>query len=115
MPPAFRYSGYDHLLPDDGLVDKSLRQTRPEERGLPRDETLRRAQRYVRDLTVADLGESWPEVINRAARDVKTDDEPRDLRTGPDDYRPYARPYYWGAFICQGNPSPLPATGRNNV
>jgi hypothetical protein len=27
----------------------------------------------------------------------------------PDDHRPFAHPLYWGAFICQGDPAPLPA------
>ena len=26
-----------------------------------------------------------------------------------DDHRPFADPFFWGAFICQGDPSPLPA------
>jgi hypothetical protein len=24
----------------------------------------------------------------------------------------YSDPYYWGAFICQGNPSPLSPVGQ---
>jgi len=30
------------------------------------------------------------------------------LAQQPDDHRPFEHPYYWGAFICQGGPRPLP-------
>ena len=32
-----------------------------------------------------------------------------ELAQHPDDYRPFSDPVYWGGFICQGDPSPLPA------
>jgi CHAT domain-containing protein len=59
-----------------------------------RDQSLREAQLYVRDLTVGQIRKLWlsPGMIER-------------LTTGkPDDDHPFRNPRYWGAFICQGEP-----------
>jgi len=32
----------------------------------------------------------------------------QDLGQQPDDYQPFQQPYYWGAFICQGDVQRLP-------
>ena len=43
-------------------------------------------------------GEPVPEALRQAQRTLKA--------RCPD-------PFYWGAFICQGNPRPLPLTGHD--
>lgn len=86
---------YDNLL------------TRP----MPRDEALREAQAYTRDLTISALRAEWlsPEMIERvAAGNAKVTERLQHLAAQPDAYRPFSHPYFWGAFICQGDPSPLP-------
>jgi hypothetical protein len=79
---------------------------------LPRDEALHAAQRYTRDLTVGQLKkDGWltEEMIERlAGGNEKTRKKLQDWARQPDDYRPFAHPYWWGAFICQGDPGPLP-------
>jgi tetratricopeptide (TPR) repeat protein/CHAT domain-containing protein len=79
---------------------------------LPRDEALRTAQRYTRDLTVRQLtSDGWlsAETIERLAGGrEKITEELQQLAQQPDEHRPFSHPYYWGAFICQGDPRPLP-------
>ena len=75
-----------------------------------RAKALEQAQFYVRDLTIAQMRPQWltPEAITRI-----TDRSPgigkhlRELSQKPGNYRPYAHPKYWGAFICQGDAAPL--------
>jgi CHAT domain-containing protein/tetratricopeptide (TPR) repeat protein len=77
---------------------------------LRRDEALHQAQRYVRDVTVGEIRERWlsPEGIERlAAGTAQARTELEDLARQPDEHRPFQEPYYWGAFICQGDPAPL--------
>lgn len=79
---------------------------------LRRDEALRDAQRYTCDITVGQLksgGWLTEEIIERLAGGTeKVREELQQLAQQPDDHRPFAHPYYWGAFICQGEPGPLP-------
>jgi CHAT domain-containing protein len=80
--------------------------------GRDRDLALRQAQRATRDVTVGDLQAEWlsDAMIDRlAAGNAETSRALRELAGQPDDHRPFAHPLYWGAFICQGDPSPLPA------
>jgi CHAT domain-containing protein len=82
-------------------------------RGLDRDLALSAAQRATRDATVAELRREWltPEMIERlAAGDVSARRHLEQLAQKPDDHKPFERPFFWGAFICQGDPSPLPST-----
>jgi CHAT domain-containing protein len=77
---------------------------------LGRAESLRKAQAFVRTLTIGAIRETWlaPAMVDRlAAGDAGTREHLRHLAQQPDDHRPFADPYYWGAFICQGNPGPL--------
>jgi CHAT domain-containing protein len=81
-------------------------------RGLDRDLALSAAQRATRDATVAELKGKWltPASIEQfAAGDADTRPHLEQLAQQADDHRPFAQPFYWGAFICQGDPSPLPA------
>ncbi len=79
---------------------------------LPRDAALRNAQTFVRELTVGQLrAEGWltEEMVERlAAGNAKTKTWLEKIRQQPDDHRPFAHPYYWGAFILQGETGVLP-------
>jgi CHAT domain-containing protein/tetratricopeptide (TPR) repeat protein len=80
------------------------------QRKLGRDESLRDAQFYTRDLSVGEIREDWlrPEVIERlAAGDEKAKNYFQRLARKPDEYRPFSDVQYWGAFICQGDPAPM--------
>jgi hypothetical protein len=79
-------------------------------RGLGRSAALREAQRALRDITIAELRAAGlaPEVSERP-REGKIEGLRvlEGLNEEPDEHRPFADPYYWGAFICQGDPAPL--------
>jgi hypothetical protein len=82
-------------------------------RGLDRDLALSQAQRATRDATIAQLKVEWlaPAMIERlAASDAEARRGLEALAAKPDDHKPFERPFFWGAFICQGDPSPLPST-----
>lgn len=38
-----------------------------------------------------------------------------DLRPKPDDYQPYSHPFYWSAFVCAGDASPMADSSRTPV
>lgn len=87
------------------LYDNLLR------RRLPRDRALREAQLYLRHLTVGEIRSGWlsPAIIDQPGGDHG--DFRRELETlaqAPDGTCPFAHPFYWGAFVCLGDPSPLP-------
>jgi CHAT domain-containing protein len=80
-------------------------------RGLDRD----LAQRATRDATVGQLRGEWlsPAAVEQfAAGDADARRHLEQLARQPDDHRPFASPFFWGAFICQGDPSPLPAVNK---
>jgi tetratricopeptide (TPR) repeat protein len=82
-------------------------------RGLSRNESLRDAQSYTRDLTIKQLRDPWlsPEMIERLSSG--NENYRRELKKWAeqsDTDRPFTAPYYWGAFICQGDPDPFPPT-----
>jgi CHAT domain-containing protein/tetratricopeptide (TPR) repeat protein len=82
-------------------------------RGLDRDLALNEARRATRDVTVGQLRGDWltPEAIAQfGAGDADARRHLEQLAGQPDDHRPFASPFFWGAFICQGDPSPLPST-----
>jgi CHAT domain-containing protein len=75
-----------------------------------RAKALEQAQFYVRDLTIAQMRPQWltPEAITRITdRNLDIGNQLRELSQKPENYHPYAHPRYWGAFICQGDASPL--------
>ena len=84
---------------------------------LSRDEALRAAQRYTRDVTVGQLKSGgWlnTETIERLAGGrEKSKEELQHLAQQPDEHRPFSHPYYWGAFILQGDPRPLPEVAES--
>ena len=70
-------------------------------RKMPKAESLRDAQLYLRGLTGGEIAE----IINsnKAMRehfDILTYDAHKDAK-------PFSNPRYWGAFICIGDPGPL--------
>jgi tetratricopeptide (TPR) repeat protein/CHAT domain-containing protein len=81
-------------------------------RGLDRDLALSEAQRATREITVGQLRGEWltPTMIERlAGGDAEARRRLEELAGRPDEDRPFAHPFHWAAFICQGDPSPLPA------
>jgi len=81
-------------------------------RRMPRDESLREAQQFLRECTLEQLRRAgWLErdwLDRLAARTPEQACVNWAWQDGPRDSCPFADPYYWGAFICQGDPSPLP-------
>jgi hypothetical protein len=77
-------------------------------RGLGRAEALRDAQHHVRTLTVGTIRETWlsPDMIARLAAGSR--EAQQDLAQQSNDHRPFADPYYWGAFVCLGQLEPMP-------
>jgi hypothetical protein len=79
---------------------------------------LREAQRDTRDATVAQLKDEWltPAMIDRlAGGDADARRRLEQLAHQPDGHRPFEQPLFWGAFICQGDPSPLVAASGSAV
>jgi tetratricopeptide (TPR) repeat protein len=79
-------------------------------RGLERDLALSEAQRATRDVTVTQLRGEWltaAAIEQFAASDADARRHLEQLARQPDDHRPFESPFYWGAFICQGDPAPL--------
>jgi CHAT domain-containing protein len=79
-------------------------------RNLDRDESLREAQSYTRDINVGQLRGRWlhTEAINQfAGGDKRVAGYYQRLARKPDHYRPFEEPFYWGGFICQGSTEPL--------
>jgi CHAT domain-containing protein len=84
-------------------------------RGLDSDLALSEAQRATRDVTVAQLRAEWlsPAAIEQFAADNADARRHLEQLAQQPDYRcPFASPFFWGAFICQGDPSPLPAVNK---
>jgi CHAT domain-containing protein len=78
---------------------------------MPRLDALRAAQRYTREVTVGQLKRSgWLDAMieELTEKDTEAGANLRKLADKPDEYQPYEHPYFWGAFICQGDPRRLP-------
>jgi CHAT domain-containing protein/tetratricopeptide (TPR) repeat protein len=77
-----------------------------------RAEALRNAALFIRELTVGRIRETW--LSDGAIEEVATNSPGlgralAELEKMNDQHRPFAHPAYWGAFICEGDPSPLKA------
>ena len=75
-----------------------------------RAEALRESQLYLRNLTVGKMKQYWlkPEMIKQLSQDdERIQSNLERMANFPDDNKPFFNPYYWGAFICQGDPAPL--------
>ncbi len=77
------------------------------ESGLGRADALQEAQNYVRNITVRELQqfELGREIIKYEFNNGRELD-PAILDRQAED-KPLAHPYYWGAWICQGNTKPI--------
>jgi CHAT domain-containing protein len=86
--------------------------------GRDTDVALRDARLRVRDLTVGDIRRRWlsPEVVERLSGGVPAARERLlGLAAADDGHRPFEHPFYWGAFICQGDTAPLPAVDEGSA
>lgn len=75
-----------------------------------RSEALKKAQEYIRDLTVRQMRKNWlreETIIWATLRSKQLGKHLKALSKKSDSLRPYKELKYWGAFICQGNPEPL--------
>ncbi|MGH8489578.1 MAG: CHAT domain-containing protein, partial [Gammaproteobacteria bacterium] len=75
-----------------------------------RDEALRQAQCYLRQLTIGQLRDRWfntERVKHLADDDAKARTGIEEYLAHADPYRPFDHPYYWAAFILLGNTTPL--------
>ena len=78
--------------------------------GHGRAQALRQAQDNLRRLTVGELRADWltrEMILRLAAGGPEMENYLEDLADRPDAYRPFEHPYFWGAFICQGDQTPL--------
>ena len=80
-------------------------------KNMGRAEALRKAQCYVRNLTVEQIRQQgwltqqrieWAEKRSKKIGEVL-----QELSRRPSSERPFKHPKHWGWFICQGNPAPL--------
>jgi tetratricopeptide (TPR) repeat protein/CHAT domain-containing protein len=80
------------------------------DRGLGRAEALQEAQNYLRTITVKELRQSslGLEVL-KDLLGVKELDSQVSISCQEND-TPLEHPFYWGAWICQGDTTPLPFT-----
>jgi CHAT domain-containing protein len=80
---------------------------------MARDEALREAQRYLRELTVDQFRNGWlttESIGHLAAADNATFHAAVDhCLAQPGNYRPFDHPYFWAAFILLGATAPLRA------
>jgi CHAT domain-containing protein len=84
-------------------------------RGLDRDLALSDAQRATREVTVGELRVAWLSgtmIEQLAAGDAEVRRALEELAQQPDGHRPFKHPFYWGAFICQGDTAPLGSGGK---
>jgi CHAT domain-containing protein len=79
-------------------------------RGLERQAALREAQRATREVTAAQLRESWPRLnafAQLAGESESLHQELDNLLSLPAQKRPFAAPGFWGAFVLQGQTGAL--------
>ncbi|AFY33129.1 tetratricopeptide repeat protein [Calothrix sp. PCC 7507] len=75
--------------------------------GMGRNEALHKSQDYIRTITVKELRQSTLGIevlkellkVNKLSADIEIDCLAKDT--------PFQHPFYWGAWICQGNTTPL--------
>lgn len=80
------------------------------DRAMTRHESLHEAQKFTRNLTIGEMRLAWltTGMIDRlSAGSERVKHWLEDLVRRPDGHRPFRDAYYWGAFICQGDPGSL--------
>jgi CHAT domain-containing protein/Flp pilus assembly protein TadD len=74
----------------------------------PKAEALDEAKRWLRELTVEEVGTELAALERGPERPLAKVEGPgpvdRSSAPGPSDVRPYAHPYYWASFILIGDP-----------
>lgn len=83
-----------------------------------RAKALEQAQFYVRDLTIAQMRSQWltPEAITRLTQHSPAiGNHLQELCQKPENHRPYAHRKYWGAWVCQGDTTPMQVCGQGRV
>ncbi|MCP2727639.1 CHAT domain-containing protein [Limnofasciculus baicalensis] len=77
------------------------------ESGLGRADALQEAQNYLRNITVRELQqfELGQEILKQEFNNGRELDATMLTRQAED--KPLAHPYYWGAWICQGDTKPI--------
>ena len=75
--------------------------------GLGRAQALQEAQNYLRSITVGELQqfELGRDILKYEFNNGKDLDP--DILAGQAEDKPLAHPYYWGAWICQGDTTPV--------
>jgi tetratricopeptide (TPR) repeat protein/CHAT domain-containing protein len=77
---------------------------------LSRLESLKKAKLHLRTLTVGDIRDRWlkrDSIDAFSGEDEKSRDYLEQIAVQSDEFQPFADPYFWGAFVCQGDPGPL--------
>jgi CHAT domain-containing protein len=69
-------------------------------RKMPKAESLREAQLYLRGLTGGEVAKK----IDSEGMQEHFDSKPYEAHQ---DEKPFSDPKFWGAFICIGDPGPL--------
>jgi hypothetical protein len=84
--------------------------------GYSRCHALLAAQDYVRRVTIGELRKSWltTEMIDKFAggNGQAITELEREYVRMPDEHRPFAHPFFWGALISEGDPSRLEWAGK---
>jgi len=78
--------------------------------GTPKGKALRQAQHDLRTVHLGKLRPRWlsePMRERLAAGDANQRRKLDELAAMPDDFRPFTHPYYWAAFILQGDDGAL--------
>jgi CHAT domain-containing protein/tetratricopeptide (TPR) repeat protein len=86
-------------------------------KGMERDKSLRDAQLYTRDITMGELKQKWltDAIIDQlSVGNPSVKKELIEFAKQSDDATPFKDLIYWGAFICQGEISPIKAQALNN-
>lgn len=81
--------------------------------GMKRDKALQEAQNYIRNLTIFELlqSELGLEVLEELAEGKNLKVEfIRHWDENQKNQKPLSHPFYWAAWICQGETTPLPST-----
>jgi CHAT domain-containing protein len=71
---------------------------------MPKAEALDEAKRWLRGLTVDEVGGELTALGRGTVRPLAEASGTAPLSAAASGSRPYAHPYYWGAFVLAGDP-----------
>ena len=77
--------------------------------GMKRNEALKKAQNFIRNAKVKDLVklDKQDDLATQAIKDSLNKSNNNILTEKDLEKQPFSHPYYWGAWICQGDTQPL--------